>query len=530
MADPPPNLHPSLPKLSHYRYSNTSPDNRFDVYNPATGACLTTIQAGDTSTVDAAVQAAQHAFETNWRWKSRLERCTYLSKAADKLQKHAEELAVLLVLENGKPYRDALTTDIGFVVNIFRYFAAIGDKMPSEFFDQGSLYSATVYEPHGVVAGILPFNWPPVHAGGKLAPALAAGNCMILKPGEQAPLTVMRIVEILSTVFPPDVVQAVPGVGPEVPKALIGHPLVKMVSLTGSTASGIKAAALAAETVTPTVLELGGKNAIVVFEDADMERAVRDTVDGAFFNKGEACTASSRILVQKDIYEPFCTKLAAVVRRIKTGDGMDKSTHVGPVVSKTRQEEVLRYIELGQQEGATLAAQGALPPSPHTAKGYFVPPTLFTDVKPSMVIAQDEIFGPVTAVIPFTTEDEAVSIANDSKYGLFAGVYSADSNRTMRVARKLDVGVVLCNTYFRGVLGTPFGGVKESGYGREHWIGTLREWSRVKNIRIPSGLGEIPIWRGVMDLFDTEGVNGGAVNGNGVNGGGANGHGVSGKV
>ena len=501
MADLAAEVLQSIPKDSQYRWSSTDVSKRFEVENPATGEVITTVQAGDEGTVNSAVQAAQEAFETHWRWKTRLERSVFLHKAADELQKHSEELAVLLCLENGKPWRDALATDVGFLVTIFRYFASIGDKLPSEFFDQGSMYCATIYEPHGICVGILPFNWPPVHAGGKLAPALAAGNTMILKPGEQAPLTVMRIVEILQSVLPPDVVQAVPGLGPEVPQALISHPLVKMVSLTGSTKSGALAAAAAAPTITPTVLELGGKNAILVFEDADVDRAVRDTVDGAFFNKGEACTASSRILVHKAIYPLFVTKLSSAVQQIRTGDGLDDSTHVGPVVSKTRQEEVLKYIEIGKKEGATLAAQGSLPSSPHVAKGFFVPPTLFTDVTPAMTIAQDEIFGPVTAVMPFSTEDEALGIANASRYGLFAGVYSRDSDRTMRVARKLDVGVVLCNTYFRGVLGTPFGGVKESGYGREHWIGTLREWSRVKNIRIPSGMGEIPSWRGVVDLL-----------------------------
>lgn len=501
MADLAAQVLKSIPEISQYRWSSSDTSKRFQVENPATGKVITTVQAGDQESVDSAVQAAQKAYETKWRWKTRLERSVFLHKAADELQKHAEELAILLCLENGKPLIDAQNTDVLFLSTIFRYFASIGDKIPSEFFGQGGLYSAIVYEPHGVTAGILPFNWPPVHAGGKLAPALAAGNTMILKPGEQAPLTVMRIVEILQSVLPTDVVQAVPGLGSEVPEALIRHPLVKMVSLTGSTRSGGLAAEAAAPTVTPIVLELGGKNAIIVFEDADVDRAVRDTVDGAFFNKGEACTASSRILVHQAVYATFSAKLAAAVKRIRTGDGLDKATHVGPVVSRSQQEKVLKYIELGQKEGATLAAQGALPSASHLAQGFFVPPTLFTDVTSTMTIANEEIFGPVTCVIPFSTEDEAVEIANSSRYGLFAGVYSADSPRTMRVARKLDVGVVLCNNYFRGVLGTPFGGVKESGYGREHWIGTLKEWSRTKVIRIPTGMGEIPEWRGLADLF-----------------------------
>ena len=395
-----------------------------------------------------------------------------------------------------------MTMDCAFLIGVFRYFAGIGeDKMSSEFIDQGSIHCTVVYEPYGVCVGILPFNWPPMHTGGKLAPALAAGNTMILKPGEQAPLSVMRIVEILQSVLPPDVVQAVPGLGAEVPQALIRHPLVKMVSLTGSTRSGALAAEAAASTITPTVLELGGKNAVLIFEDADVDLAVRDMVDGAFFNKGEACTASSRILVQQEIYPSFTAKLSSAVRRLRTGDGLDDSTHVGPVVSKIRQEEVLKYIELGKKEGATLAAQGLIPSASHLANGFFVPPTLFTDVKPSMTIAQEEIFGPVTTVIPFSTEEEAINIGNDSRYGLFAGVYSSNPDRTTRVARKLDAGVVLCNNYSRAVLGTPFGGCKESGYGREHWGGTLKEWSRTKNIRVPSGSAEIPAWRGVKDLF-----------------------------
>ena len=217
------------------------------------------------------------------------------------------------------------------------------------------------------------------------------------------------------------------GIGSEVSEALIRHPLVNMVSLTGFTRSGALAVEAAALTVTPIVLELGGKNAIIVFEDVDVDCAVRDTVDGAFFNKVEAYTASSRILVYGAVYAAFTVKLVAAVTRIRTGDDLDPATHVGPVVSKAQQEKVLKYVNLGRKEGATLAAQGALPSAPHLAHGFFIPPTLFTNVKPIMTIATDEIFGPVTCVIPFGSEDEAVRIANSSRYGLFAGVYSADS-------------------------------------------------------------------------------------------------------
>ncbi len=491
----------SFAETSTFRWSCSDTSQRFAVENPATGKVITTVQAGNVDTAHQAIIASQEAFDKTWRLKSRQERCAYLLRASDELQKHSEELAILLCLENGKPWRDA-AFDVGFLVQVFKYFGSIADKLPSEFFDLGNIYSTIVYEPHGVCVGILPFNWPPIHTGGKLAPCLAAGNTMILKPGEQAPLTVMRIVEILQDVLPQDVVQVVPGLGPEVPQALINHPLVKMVSLTGSTLSGSKAAQTAAASITPTVLELGGKNALIIFEDADLDLVIRDSIDGAYFNKGEACTASSRIFVHHSLYPEYVRRMTAAVKNLRTGDGIDDQTHVGPVVSRERRQEVLKYIELGKKEGATLAAQGSLPLAEELAHGYFVPPTLFTDVKPGMTIATEEIFGPVLCVGSFETEEEAVRIANMSEYGLFSGIYSQDFSRAMRVARQVEAGVVMINNYFRGVLGTPFGGVKNSGYGREHWIGTLREWSRTKNIRFPSGTGPpIPSWRGAEAVY-----------------------------
>ncbi|KAJ0115248.1 NAD/NADP-dependent betaine aldehyde dehydrogenase [Diaporthe amygdali] len=490
----------SFPEVSTYRWSSNDDSKRFSVENPATGQKITTIQAGNAETAHAAIKASQEAF-TSWSALSRQQRCEYLMRSADELQKHLHELSLLLCLENGKPLKDAVL-DVFFLVGVFRYFGSISDKLPSEFFDQGNVYSAVIYEPHGVCVGILPFNWPPVHVGGKLAPCLAAGNTMILKPGEQAPLTAIRIVEILETILPKDVVQIVPGVGPEVPQALVEHPLVKMVSLTGSTQVGAKVAQVAGASLTATVLELGGKNAFVVFEDANVDAVVKDAIEGAFFNKGEACTSASRILVHKSIYQSFVDKMSAAVKKLRTGDGIEDTTHVGPVVSRERQKQVLESIEAAKKEGARLAAQGSLPSGEHVSKGYFVPPTLFADVTPEMRVATEELFGPVVCVSSFETEDEAVGVVNASDYGLFAGVYSTEFGRAMRVARRIDAGVVLVNNYYRGVLGTPFGGMKGSGYGREHWIGTLREWSRIKNIRYPSGLGPIPQWRGATETTE----------------------------
>ncbi|KAL9620367.1 MAG: hypothetical protein Q9160_005067 [Pyrenula sp. 1 TL-2023] len=497
------------PAVSTFQYSCSDPSKQFEIINPATGAVITKVQAGDASTAEAAIKASKEAFE-NWRWRPPLERGQILMKCADKLEEHKQELAEILCMENGKPVQDALPFDCAFVVNVFRYFGSLIGKLPSEFYDRGPLYAIVEREPHGVCAGILPFNWPPIHTGvfsvltpakGKTAPCLAAGNTMILKPGEQAPLTVLRIVEILNTVLPPGVLQIVPGLGPEVPQTLVSNSTVKMVSFTGSTPGGAAVAKTASAQVKPVVLELGGKNAFIVFDDANFDRAVRDALEGSFFNKGEACTAASRLLIQECIYDKFVDTLAAAVRKLKIGNGMDKATHVGPCVSKPQQERVLNYLKIGKEQGAVVAAEAPIPSDPALKDGYFVPATLFSNVKREHTVAQDEVFGPVAMAIPFKDEAEAISIANESRYGLTAIVHTKDTEKGLRVSRKLEAGMIWMNQYFRSALGTPFGGVKESGYGREHCIDTLKEWSSAKVINMPSGLGQIPSWRAVGDTF-----------------------------
>lgn len=492
---------PSFPKLSKYQYSCDDPKQQFTVENPATGEIITTIQAGNTSTAEAAVAASKKAFET-WRFTPPVRRAALLLECAAELEKHKEELAAILCLENGKPYQDALMFDVTFLVGVFRYFGSLVDKLPSEFYDRGSMYTAVVYEPYGVTAGILPFNWPPIHTGGKAAPALAAGNTMILKPGEQAPLCCMRIVEILQGVLPKDVIIAVPGLGPEVPQSLVTNPDVRAVSFTGSTRAGGAVAKSAGPGIKPLTLELGGKNAFIVFNDSDIDRAVGYALEGAFFNKGEACTAASRVLVQEGIHDKFVQMLGEAVKKLIAGDGMDPKTHVGPQVHKTQQERLLGYLEKAQTEGAKIAAQGKVPNDGKYKNGYFVPPTLFTGVTRGMICATEEMFGPLVTVAKFRTEDEAVEIANESLYGLTAIVFSKDSERALRVSRRLDVGMCWINNYFRAILGTPFGGAKDSGFGREHCIETLREWTRAKTINQPSGIGQLPHWRGVKECLE----------------------------
>jgi acyl-CoA reductase-like NAD-dependent aldehyde dehydrogenase len=418
------------------------------------------------------------------------------------LEAHADELAELVSLENGKPVADARLHDIGFLAGIFRFFGSLVDKLPSEFYDKGSIYASTVLEPLGVVGEIIPFNWPPIHGGGKIAPALAVGDTVVLKPSEAAPLTVIRIVELLNTVLPPDVLHVVPGMGRVAGQALVAHPLVRKVSFTGSTPAGATIARAAAGNITSTLLELGGKNAFIVYHDADLDRAVRDALEGGFYNKGEACTAASRVLVHRDVHDAFVGRLASGVSALRVGSGPDPATHIGPVVSKAQQQKVLDYIRIGEAEGAKIAAQAALPADPALAGGFFVPPTLFTGVTRDMRIATEEIFGPVVTVTAFDSEDEAVAIANETEYGLLAGIYTRDSERAFRTARRLDVGMVVINNYFRGVL-SPFGGTKHSGYGREHAIQTLQEFGYTKMIQFPSGTGSISTWRGVTDVYGT---------------------------
>jgi acyl-CoA reductase-like NAD-dependent aldehyde dehydrogenase len=490
------------PQLATYRWSSSDEADRIPVEDPATGEVIAVVQGGGPDQLDAAVEAAHRAFQADWRWRPWAERAALLLRGADVLEEHADELALLESRENGKPVQDARQNDINFLIAIFRFFGSLADKLPTDFYDKGAIYASTYLEPLGVVGEIVPFNWPPIHTGGKLAPALAVGNTVVIKPSEQAPLTVIRIVELLNTVLPEDVLHVVPGTGQRVGQPLAGHPKVRLVSFTGSTGAGAAVAGTAAKNITPAVLELGGKDALVVFDDADLDDAVKTALEGGFYNKGEACTATSRVLVQAGVYDAFAARLTEAVGKLRVGRGTDPAAHVGPVVTRTQQRRVLGYIQVGIDEGATLAAQAPLPDDPELKDGFWVPPTLFTGVTRVMRIAREEIFGPVVTVTRFGDEDEAVSIVNESEYGLTTAIYSADTTRAFRVARRIDVGMVFINNYFRGVLGTPFGGTKRSGYGREHAIETLREFGYTKMVRFPSGLGTIPSWRAVGDIFD----------------------------
>ena len=483
------------------RWSSSDPDDRFVVYDPASGEPLRIVQGGGAAQVDAAVRAADEA-QRAWRRRPARERGRALAEVAQVLRGHADELARLETEENGKPLAQSRYTDLEACIGAFEFFGGLAGRLPSSCNDLGPIVSIEFLEPYGVVGGILPFNWPPIHFAAKAAPALAVGNTVVLKPGEQAPLTVLRLAELANQVLPADVLQAVPGTA-AAGAALAGHPLVRKLSATGSPETGRRVLRAAAEHLTPTLLELGGKNPLLVFEDADLDLAAAGVIEGAYFNQGEACTAASRVLVHEQVHDALVARLGPAVRRLRVGDGLDPATHVGPLVSARQQRQVLEWLEIARAEGAVVAAQAPLPANARLAGGYFVAPTLLTGVGPGSRVAREEIFGPVTCVIPFSDEADAVRSANSTEFGLVAAVYTTDQARAMRVARQIEAGVVFVNNYNRNLLGTPFGGTRSSGYGREHAVATLHEFGYTKAIRLPSGLGEPLAWPAAAEVLDS---------------------------
>ncbi|MBY8886626.1 aldehyde dehydrogenase family protein [Streptomyces sp. PTM05] len=489
------------PPITRYRWSSDDEADRFTVDDPATGSPIATLQGAGEKEVDAAVRAA---YQGHLAWKARTphERGRYLRAIADAVREHADEIARLETSDNGKPFSQARQFDVEAAIAIFELFAGLTAAMPGAVRDSGPLLDVTTLEPYGVIAAIVPFNWPPIHTAGKLAPALAVGNAVVLKPPEQAPLSVLKVIEIAQSVLPDDVVHVLPGRG-QVGALLAGHPLVRKISFTGAPATGTAVLRTAADHLTPALMELGGKNPLVVFDDADLDSAIPWIVEGGWFNQGEACTAASRVLVQSGVYPRVAERVGAAVRRLRVGDGADPGTHVGPLVTAQQRRRVLDYLDVGVAEGATIAAQAELPDDPRLADGHYVRPTLLTGVRPDMRVAKEEIFGPVVALIPFDDEDEAVRIANDTEFGLVAGVFTADAERAMRVSRAIECGMVFVNHYHRAFIGTPFGGIGASGYGREHAHETLREFGYSKSLRIPSGAGPIPRWAPSVEVSDT---------------------------
>lgn len=451
--------------------------------NPATGDVLAEVAAGGEAEIEAAVVAARRALEGPWRTLDAADRGALIWKIADAIEARAGELARLESLDNGKPIREA-QIDIRMVVDTFRYYAGWATKLEGETIPvRGNVLNYTLREPVGVVGAIIPWNFPLLMAAWKVAPALACGNTVVLKPAEQTPLTALELAAIAAEVgLPAGVLNVVQGVGEVAGAALVRSPGVDKIAFTGSTAVGQVIMREAAATLKPVSLELGGKSPNIIFADANLDAAIRGAFAGIFYNGGQCCTAGSRLLVEESVHDELVEKLIARASSFAPGDPLDPKTRMGPLVSEEQLERVLGYIESGLAAGASLATGGRRASYQGEEKGYWVEPTVFQRVDPGMEIAQEEIFGPVLTTLTFSDEEEAVQLANDTIYGLAAGLWTTDIKRAHRVAQRLQAGTVWINTYHPLDPASPFGGYKQSGYGRELGRYALDLYTQVKSV------------------------------------------------
>ena len=457
----------------------------FSTVNPSTEEVLVEVAHASDVDVDRAVVAARNAFEAPSPWSKMTprDRSHLLWRIGDLIDAHADELAQLEALDNGKRVEAARDGDVATAAELFRYFAGWATKMegttiPMSVPDR-SFHAYTRREPIGVVAGIVPWNFPLLMACFKIVPAITAGNTVILKPAEQTPLTALRLGELLLEAgVPAGVVNVVPGFG-DTGAALGDHPGVDKVAFTGSTDVGKKIAAAASSNLKKVSLELGGKAPNIIFADADIDAAIAGAVLGGYFNEGQCCVNGSRLYVQREVFDQVVEGVAAAARAITVGDGFAEGAHMGPMVSQEQHEKVLGYIRGAVEAGAVLAAGSADAP---LERGYFVQPTLITSVTEDMAVQTDEIFGPVVTAIPFDTEDEVVQAANNTVYGLAAGVWSRDLGTAHRVGARLRAGTVWLNTWHADDVTLPRGGFKQSGWGRELGSFGLDDYTELKTV------------------------------------------------
>jgi acyl-CoA reductase-like NAD-dependent aldehyde dehydrogenase len=454
-----------------------------EVVNPATEETIASVASAGQTDVDAAVAAARAALSGPWRGMSARERGRLLWKLGERIMERADELARLETIHNGKPIFESRQVEMPASAECFQYYAGWADKIQGETVPvKGNFLTYTLREPVGVVCAIVPWNFPLLLTAWKVAPALACGNTVIVKPASQTPLTALALGELaLEVGFPPGVLNVITGPGASVGRWLVGHPGIDKIAFTGDTATGRQIMQGAAGTLKRLTLELGGKSPNIVFRDADLDAAVRGATTGIFYGKGEVCAAGSRLLVDRAIKDEFVDKVAARAKKMTPGDPLDPRTRLGAIASKGQMERVLGYIETAGREGARLVAGGSRTDI-GTGKGYFLQPTVFTDVTPGMTIAREEIFGPVLAAIEFADTDEAVARANDSEYGLAAAVWTRDIKKAHDVARRLQAGTVWVNTYNVYDTAASFGGYKRSGFGREMGVHALEHYTQVKTV------------------------------------------------
>jgi aldehyde dehydrogenase (NAD+) len=454
-----------------------------EVVNPATEEVIAAVASAGQPDVDAAVAAARAALDGPWGKMSARDRGRLIWNIGERLMARADDIARLETAHNGKPIFESRQIEIPAAAECFQYFAGWADKIHGETIPvKGNYLTYTLREPVGVVAAIVPWNFPLLLTSWKVAPALACGNTVIIKPASQTPLTALALAEIAAEVgLPPGVLNVITGPGSTVGRMIVEHPGIDKIAFTGDTSTGKGIMRGSAETLKTITLELGGKSPNIVFPDADIDAAVRGATSGIFYGKGEVCAAGSRLLVDRSIKDEFIDKVAARARKMLPGDPLDPKTRLGAISSKKQLDNDLRYIEIAKAEGATLVAGGARADI-GTGKGYFLQPTVFAGVTPEMTIAREEIFGPVLATIEFADVDEAIARANDSRYGLAAAVWTRDIKKAHYVAKKLQAGTVWINTYNVYDTAAPFGGYKESGFGREMSVHALDHYTQVKSV------------------------------------------------
>lgn len=464
--------------------------NLAEPYLPSDESEIASVYAASSEDVDIAVKAARAAFESpDWRDQDPANRSALIHRFADLLEKHAETLATIETWDNGKPYSAALEVDVQESINCLRYFAGWADKIDGSTIDTGPAKLAyTIREPVGVCGQIIPWNYPLLMAAWKLGPALACGNTVVLKAAEQTPLSILYIANLVKEAgFPPGVVNLLNGLGPDAGAAISSHPNIDKIAFTGSTATAktiMKAASVNLKSVT---LETGGKSPLIVFEDAELEEAAKWAHLGIMSNQGQICTATSRILVHSSIYDSFVKLFQSNVEKVsKIGDPFAADTFQGPQVTKAQYERILAYIESGKKSGATLLT-GGHPHKNANGKGFFIAPTIFTNVDSSMQIYREEIFGPFVVITSFDTEEEAISRANDTTYGLGSAVFTQNIARGHRVAKRIEAGTVWINSSQDSNHKIPFGGVKQSGIGRELGQAGLEAYTSIKSVHVNLG-------------------------------------------
>lgn len=462
----------------------------FTAYNPATGEKLAECAEATKEDVDAAVKAAWAAFPA-WRDMGIAERAGILEKIADIIDENAELLATIESMDNGKPIRETMAIDVPYSSDHFRYFAgAIRVEEGKASVLDGNMMSLILREPIGVVGQIVPWNFPFLMAAWKLAPALAAGNCIVFKPSSTTSLSVLTLVKLIGHLLPPGVLNVVTGGGSRSGQYMLDHPGFRKLAFTGSTEVGLDVAKAAADKLIPATLELGGKSANIYFNDCKWDMAIDGLQLGILFNQGQVCCAGSRVFVQEGIYDKFVEAAVKAFNSVNVGDPLDPNTQMGAQVDQGQLRKIMSYVNLAKEEGATIACGGEPYTDGACANGSFMKPTLIVNATNDMRVAQEEIFGPVAVVIKFKTEEEVIAMANDSVYGLGGAVWTRDINRAIRVARGVETGRMWVNTYNQIPSGAPFGGYKQSGIGRETHKVILEHYTQQKNIMI--NLNETP--------------------------------------